>query len=61
MHIDPEMQKRFICCDVSWISDAPEEEEILFARSADIGVYASPQWKANVFKDEKPKKNISKM
>ena len=28
MYISPDMQRKFICCDVSWISDSTNEEEI---------------------------------
>ncbi len=44
IHITPAMQSLFPHCDVSWISKFPDEEERLFARSADIGVRSAPQW-----------------
>ena len=48
MYISPAMQREFINADVSWISTFPQEEEILFARSADIPFYPAPKWKATL-------------
>ena len=48
MYITPEMQQQFINADVEWISQHEFEEEILFARSADITGFSAPKWKATL-------------
>ena len=42
MYLTPKMQQQFINGDVQWISKYAEEEEILFARSADIRRISRP-------------------
>ena len=52
MYITPAMQAVFPHADVIWISKFPKEKELLFARSADIGLLPAPKWQATVFDEE---------
>ena len=53
MYVSPAMQRQFINCDVDWISKFPENE-ILFARSADIAGFPAPKWKGQAQGDRVP-------
>ncbi len=48
MIITQEMREQFPHGNVSWISNFSDEEELLFARSADTGIFPALKWKGTI-------------